>query len=215
MVTIRIESAEPPWSERDVAIEAAALLGRVEAMGLLDALDTPITHIDVETMGLVLTQLRARGLFPRLLDLSAHAFLKPAVGAGTTRALLHALRRANDALEVSAVPGDEWRHLRGVLGDDLLARLCGISLPSLRRYASGARSTPDEVASRLHTVALLVADLSGAYNDFGVRRWFLRPRTQLGGRSPNQILTGPWSPDAPEVAEVRSLARAITSSPAA
>jgi hypothetical protein len=224
MVTIRIESAAPPWSERDVAVEAAALLGRVEAMGLLDSLDTAITHLDTETMGMVFAQLRDRGLFPRLLDLSALASGETGVGAraaarvsdaSTSRTLLHALRQANDALEDSAVPSDEWRHLRNVLGEDLLARLCGISLPSLRRYASGARTTPDAVASRLHTVALLVADLSGAYNDFGIRRWFLRPRTQLGGRAPGQLLTGPWSPDGPEIIEVRGLARAIMSSPAA
>lgn len=222
MVAIRIESAAPPWAHPEIAQEAAALLGRVEAMGLLDTIAAPITQIDTESMGIVFTLLRTRGLF-RFMNFGAlvsarqnagEGFAEGAV-SGTSDVLLRTLRQANEALENSAVPPDEWRHLRPMLGDELVGRLAGVSEPSVRRYAAGTRSTPDEVANRLHVVALLVADLSGAYNEFGIRRWFARRRTQLGGRSPLEILTSPWSPDDPAVAKLRGLARSITASPAA
>ena len=75
------------------------------------------------------------------------------------------------------MPASEWPALHRVLGPDLLARLLQISTVSLRRYQSGARKTPDDVAVRLHALALMVGDLAGAYNDAGIRRWFARPRT--------------------------------------
>jgi len=65
-----------------------------------------------------------------------------------------------------------------------------VSTSSLRRYTAGARPTPDDVAARLHHVALIVGDIAGSYNDIGVRRWFTRPRTQLGTQTPATVLTG-------------------------
>ena len=123
------------------------------------------------------------------------------------------LPRVNEALDASPVPASEWPALHRVLGPDLLARLLQISTVSLRRYQSGARKTPDDVAVRLHALALMVGDLAGAYNDAGIRRWFARPRTirdvppeggryeklghqssgcvvhQTGGRPPPVVLT--------------------------
>jgi hypothetical protein len=78
------------------------------------------------------------------------------------------------SIEDSPLPDQEWTALRNTLGDGLLARLCRVSEVSLRRYAARARPTPDVVAQRLHILALIVADLRGAYNDYGVRRWFQR-----------------------------------------
>ena len=89
------------------------------------------------------------------------------------------------------------------------AVLGGDSPSSLRRYAAGARRAPDSVVGRLHTLALLVADLAGAYNDYGIRRWFARPRTVLEGRSPEAVLAGEWDPDGPEAARVRRLATGV------
>jgi hypothetical protein len=94
-----------------------------------------------------------------------------------------------EALDASPIPGGEWRPAREVLGDELLARLVGgISPSSLRRYAAGARETPDDVAWRLHVVARLLASLLGSYNDYGVRRWFERRRTALDGKAPAEVL---------------------------
>ena len=75
-----------------------------------------------------------------------------------------------------------------------LAELLGISLSSLRRYSSKQRETPDDVADRLHFVALLTSDLTGAYNDMGVRNWFSRKRALLDGKAPKNLLHGDWRP---------------------
>ena len=101
-----------------------------------------------------------------------------------------------------------------MLGVDLLARLLCISSVSLRRYLSGARRTPDDVAVRLHALALVVGDLAGAYNDAGIRRWFARPRTALGNRAPVDVLTTGWQPDDYGLRQVRGLAQVLTASPA-
>ena len=51
-------------------------------------------------------------------------------------------------------PASEWHGVNRVLGGDVLARLLGISSSSVRRYLSGSRATPDEIAARLHFLAL-------------------------------------------------------------
>lgn len=101
-----------------------------------------------------------------------------------------------------------------LLGSDLLARLIGVSAVSIRRYAAGTRPTPDEVAARLHFLALVVGDLAGAYNDIGIRRWFDRMRTLLGNKTPAQLLTRKWRPEDPGPQQVRQLAHALVASPA-
>ena len=93
------------------------------------------------------------------------------------------LEKVNVALDESPSPATEWGALRETLGDTLLAALVGISDASLRRYASGQRETPQKVAERLHWLALVVGDLAGSYNAFGIRRWFERPRQQLRQRA--------------------------------
>ncbi len=123
------------------------------------------------------------------------------------------LEHANEVSRASPVPASEWPVLQRVLGVDLLARLLSISTVSLRRYVTSARRTPDDVAARLHALALMVGDLAGAYNDAGIRRWFARPRTVLGNRAPVAVLTSGWRPDDPEPRQVRGLAHALTASP--
>jgi hypothetical protein len=46
-------------------------------------------------------------------------------------------------------------------------------------------------------LSLIVGDLSGAYNEIGMRQWFDRKRAQLGGRAPSDLLKGHWKPDHP------------------
>ena len=117
-------------------------------------------------------------------------------------------------MDVSPVPASKWPALLRVLGPALLARLLNISLVSLRRYQSGARTTPDDVVVRLHALALMVGDLTGAYSDAGIRRWFVRPRTVLQNRAPVDVLTGGWRPEDPGPRQVRALATALTASAA-
>jgi hypothetical protein len=113
------------------------------------------------------------------------------------------------ALEASPVPAAEIRELANILGLERLAALCGTSQPSLRRYVAGERDTPDAVAQRIHFIARLVAALQGSYNEFGVRRWLDRPRRQLDGHAPSQLLAGEWDPDDDAPQRVRRLAETL------
>ncbi|CAN5825959.1 hypothetical protein BH23PLA1_BH23PLA1_44140 [soil metagenome] len=128
--------------------------------------------------------------------------------------VIRGLRELSASLDESPLPKTEWSRLLPVLGRDLLAPLTETSPSSVARYARGERDTPDPVNARLHTLALIVGDLTGAYNDIGIRRWFERRRTALDGRSPAQVLAGAWDPDADRPRRVRELARALTASPA-
>jgi hypothetical protein len=119
------------------------------------------------------------------------------------------LRLVIAALEASPVASHEWPTVSRVLDPERLAALLGISVSSLRRYLSGERDTPDDVAARLHHVALTIGDLAGAYNEVGIRRWFDRKRTALEGRTPARLLSGEWNPDDAGPQKVRELARSL------
>ena len=108
----------------------------------------------------------------------------------------------------------EWNRLAEILGLELLSRLLGISGGSVRRYRANARTTPDDVAERLHFLSLIVGDLAGAYNEMGIRQWFERKRAQLDGRTPLEWLKGRWKPAQSGPRRVQDLARALVASPA-
>jgi hypothetical protein len=57
---------------------------------------------------------------------------------------------------------------------------------------------------------MVVSDLAGGYNPFGIRRWFHRPRTALDGRTPRQLLKKNWSSDSESARKVRALAAALS-----
>ncbi|WP_125611390.1 hypothetical protein [Specibacter cremeus] len=114
-----------------------------------------------------------------------------------------------EAIEDSPLPDCEWGAMADVLGEDMLAKLVGASITSMHRYRSRDRLTPDHIAARLHVVTLIVADLAGSYNDFGIRRWFGRQRSVLSHRSPAELLTGDWKPDDEATRQVRALAAAL------
>lgn len=119
------------------------------------------------------------------------------------------LRLVIAALESSPTPRFEWPAVTRVIDAEQLAPLLNVSASSLKRYVSGERDTPDDVAARLHHVALIVGDLAGAYNEVGVRRWFERKRTALKGRAPAALLSGDWNPDDGPPQKVRELARSL------
>lgn len=128
--------------------------------------------------------------------------------------LITNLKSLERAMEESPVPDREWPVLETTLGSETLARLIGVSAVSVRRYRSGERRSPDRVVARLHFLALLLADLSGTYTEEGVRLWFQRRRSLLGGSSPEQVLSGEWSPEDPDVVRLKELARSLVGSPA-
>ncbi len=161
---------------------------------------------------------QAESLVARLLKAARRAgigrsLVPPAEGEDRER-WVDLTRTLLGALAESPQPKTEWAGTERTLGADLLAELIGISPSSLRRYAAGARATPDDVAARLHFVALVVGDLSGSYNEIGVRRWFRRRRTQLDGRSPAELLGDAWDPEDQGPERVRSLAASLLDSSA-
>ncbi len=198
---LHITSVESPYDDPRVAPLAASALSRAEAMGLGPS---AAVQLDSGAMDALEARLAEAGI-ARLVRRPAGA--DPAETAGWLRAL-------HEALAGSPVPRTEWPALSRSLGLDLLSRLLGISHSSARRYLSEARRTPDVIAARLHFLALVAGDLAGAYNEIGVRRWFDRKRTALGGKAPAQVLTGGWTPEDDGAERVRELAAALGFSPA-
>lgn len=187
-----------PLDVRRLAFDVAR---RADAMGILDG-DT-VTTVDGATVRRLLARARTAGV--ARMPVVAPADLE----SPTPAELASLLTLLMAALERSPVPAHEWPSLAGVFDADQLAALVNVSPSSLRRYQHGARQTPDDVAERLHFLALVVADLAGAYNDIGIRRWFERPRALLGGKRPAALLAGNWDPEGPGAQKVRHLAQSL------
>jgi hypothetical protein len=184
-------------SVRALAVEAWR---RAEAMGLVEPEGG---RLDAADLAHLVKRLREAGI-ARAPALRLDNVELPSVGEAEAL-----LRLVIAALEASPVAKHEWPAVSRVLDPELLAPLLGISVSSLRRYLSGERDTPDDVAARLHHLALIVGDLGGAYNEVGVRRWFGRKRSALGGKAPAALLAADWNPDDPGPQKVRELARAL------
>lgn len=201
---IQIESAKAPFTSPRVASQAVTALGRAEAMGLLPA-DEHIEILDLPSFRKAVRHIHRAGIARNIqLDL---------IDASAPN-LERTLEHLNLALEESPAPEFEWNRLAEVLGLELLGRLLGVSASSVRRYRANARTTPDDVAERLHFLSLVVGDLAGAYNEIGIRQWFERKRAQLDGRSPLEWLKCRWKPAQPGPRRVQDLARALVASPA-
>jgi transcriptional regulator with XRE-family HTH domain len=184
-------------SVRALAVEAWR---RAEAMGLVEA---DATRLDAADVSRLVRRVRDAGI-ARGPALRFDNVEVPSVEEAEAL-----LRLVIAALEASPVAKHEWPALSRVLEPEQLASLLGISMSSLRRYASGERDTPDAIAARLHHLALIVGDLAGAYNEVGIRRWFDRKRAPLDGRTPAALLAGDWNPDDPGPQKVRALARSL------
>ncbi len=200
---IQIESARDPFTLPRIAFQAVTALGRADAMGLLPAGER-IHTLDLPTFRRAVRNIHLAGIARNIqLDLGDDR-------AGSRPGdLERTLQRLNLALEESPVPEFEWNRLTDVLGLELVSRLLGISASSIRRYKAAARSTPDDVAGRLHFLSLIVGDLSGAYNEIGIRQWFERKRAQLDGHTPLGRLKARWKPTQPGPRRVQDLARAL------
>jgi hypothetical protein len=207
MSTIQITSTVEPFDSPEMARLAVGVISTADAMGLLD--DLEIRRLDLPSFREVVDKIASAGIG---MDVQA-ALSAPASQIGRPE-MGRLLDRLAVAIEESPSPDHEWGALEDLFGTDRLGQLLGTSPASVRRYRSKARSTPDRLAARLHFLATLVGDLGGAYNDFGVRRWFERPRTALDGRTPAELMQGEWDPEELALQRARDLARSLTASPA-
>jgi hypothetical protein len=55
----------------------------------------------------------------------------------------------------------------------------------------------------------------GSYNDYGIRRWFERPRNALGGATPSEVVENAKSEDDEGLGRLLSLAEELTGAGAA
>ena len=186
MVDVRIESIERELRDTpDLLRWAYALLGRSQTMGFCPADAAEHTHLDAALLDELAACLQSAGVASE----PAARLRADIAGGRGSRVSADDLRAVVEALDASPMPDGEWQPARELLGDELLARLVGgVSQSSLHRYAAGTRETPDDIAWRLHVVARLLAALLGSYNAYGVRRWFERRRSALGGLAPVQVL---------------------------
>lgn len=160
MLDLRISSVAPAFQPSDGLVSLIGLVSRVVAMGLLRG--DPIERLDADAIKRVLDALQTGGLLGAQRARFA-AMLRSPDKTG------EAIRQLIAVLEESPVPRTEWPAMRSIFGDEALAELLGVSRSSLKRYASAERVTPSKIAERLHWVAMVVADLAGSYNDFGMR----------------------------------------------
>jgi hypothetical protein len=207
MSAIRITSAAVPFRTPDLARQAVGIISKADAMGLLQ--DLEIHRLDLSSFRAVVGRIAEAGI-----GTEVQAALSAPEGRLSPSELSRLLDRLEVAIEESPSPAHEWRALEKVFSTDRLASLLGTSSPSVRRYGSGERSTPDALAARLHFLATIVGDLAGAYNEIGIRRWFDRQRSRLEGKAPADFLQGDWNPEAPGPLRLRELARSLTASPA-
>ena len=206
MSTIQIHSVSTPFDDRRCARLGIQILTRAAAMGILERGKT-ISRLDANVWRDALARIRKARVGRRLA-------LSIPEGDDGREAFARQLVQLDEALVASPVPMAEGPKLDLLLSRKLLTRLLGIAAVSLQRYLSGERAMPDAVAARLHFLALVVGDLSGAYNDIGVRRWFDRRRTLLDGHSPAELLASGWQPEDEGPRCVRDLAHSLVWSPA-
>jgi len=200
MSNIQITSVKAPFTTAELARQAARVISTAEAMGLLVGLE--IRVLDADVMRKVVGRLADAGI-----GQEARAELAAPKGQVNYGELLV---RLGEALEGSPAPAQEWQALGELFEVEDLASLLHIAPASVRRYRAGERPTPDDVAARLHFLASLVGDLAGAYNSYGIRRWFHRPRAQLDDHTPMDVLAPDWDPTDPGARRVRELARGLT-----
>ncbi|HYO13274.1 MAG TPA: hypothetical protein VE685_08790 [Thermoanaerobaculia bacterium] len=207
MATIQITSTSAPFDRPEIARSAAGVISTADAMGLLD--DLEIRRLDLNSFREVVGKIAEAGIGTEI-----QAALSSTRADIDRKQIADLLNWLVTVMEDSPVPEHEWSSLEDLFGTERLAQLLGVSPASVRRYRAGARETPDELAFRLHFLAKLVGDLAGAYNQFGIRRWFDRPRTALDGMAPAEVLQGAWEVDSTRVRRLRELARSLTGSPA-
>lgn len=202
MSRLRITSVgEPVSGHPELTAAAARLVCRAAYLGVLRDGARPVS-LDRELLLSVLGDLADAGM---------SAADRPAADELSD---IHSCRALVDAAlqqtERVPMPAGEWPVLLETLGEDLLVRLLDVSPGLLGPYATGRQETPPDVATRLHLLALLAADLAGAYNDVGIRRWFARPRAALGGQAPQHLFALGLDPGGGDAGRLRDLAAGLS-----
>jgi hypothetical protein len=213
MIELQIESIESPLLDAPPAASLAlGLVARAQTMGFLPVRKTRRIELGRDFLEELAEQIRRSGIASAATTSLVQATrAEPLDG----ERIVDALRATLEAVDASPHPEGEWEPARELVGDELLARLLGISPSSLRRYAVGERQTPDDVAWRLHVIARLLAALSGSYNDYGIRRWFDRPRTALDGATPAELFEDAETEDDERLGRVLALAEELMGAGAA
>jgi hypothetical protein len=201
MADVQISTVLPPLDRPSLVDPAIRLLRRALALGLLGG-EERVDRLDLDLVRRIAQEASTAGIGQN----AAVALLQ---GHPQTDRLVELIERLDDSLAESPLPEREVPELLRVFDRDELAALAGTSSVSLGRYLAGSRAWPDDLAARIHWLALVLSDLEGAYNRFGVRRWFDRERVQLEGRSPRYVLGADWDPASPEVERVRRLAASL------
>lgn len=199
MSNLHITSVLPPFQEEGLYPRATRFLRRADAMGLLEG---RIEELSPEVVRQVARKLSRRGL---ARDVAARL----TAGVPSREELVRYLDAALVALDESPVPAAELTKLNSILGHELLAQMLEISAASLQRYQSGDREAPDVVADRAHFLTAVIAALEGTYNEFGIRRWFERPRSVFGGRTARQLLAARWTSGGDAARRVLSAAESL------
>lgn len=184
METIRIQSISKPFSDSNISEIAVQIVFRAQGMGLLSGLS--LTSVDPQSFGKVIERIQNAGIKAKWEK--SWLSKKPA-------ALVLELRKLLSVLNESPVPEAEWSAVMESLGQELVRKLLDLSVSSIQRYSSNSRPTPQNIAEKLHYLAVVIGDLRAGYNDYGIRRWFERPRTFLSGKSVLSSLGKKWGPD--------------------
>lgn len=205
---VQVQSVEEPFKKPEIVGPTFGVLKRADAMGLFTK---SIGKLDFPAFREVVQSLRKAGIGREAEQAVQFFTIKSLPKDFNSGELLRFMKILTDALEESPAPAYEWQRVISLFQPEQeeLAELLGISLSSLRRYNSKERETPDDVAARLHFLALLTGDLAGAYNDMGVRSWFRRKRALLDGKAPKDLLHGDWRPGDPGPERVRALALSL------
>lgn len=201
MTAVQISTVAPPLDRPSLVEPAIRLLRRALALGLLGGQER-VDRLDLDLLRRIAREASTAGIGQD----AAVALLQ---GHPEAKRLARLIERLDDSLAQSPLPDREVPELLRVFDRDELAALACTSSVSLGRYLSGSRAWPDDLAARTHWLSLVLSDLEGAYNRFGVRRWFDRERVQLEGRSPRQVLGAEWDPASPDVERVRQLAASL------
>jgi hypothetical protein len=205
MSIIQSSSTSNPLDNSVLAL-AIDLILKAESMGILS---TPVDtlKLDLESLIRAVKDIASLGIGVRVV-VNPDRWREYSADDLCTK-----LRALSQILEESPQPTTEWKKMRELFSDEMLSNILAVSEQSIRRYAAQERATPDEVASRLHWLALVVGDLHGAYNSDGVRKWFIRPRKSFGNSTPLAMLVGHnWAPTDRDAVKIRNFAHSLIES---
>lgn len=208
MASPRIASVISPHLQLGAVSVAHLALHRGEAMGFDTGQNTDPLEARLHAL---LDNLDQSSIARAYTNQLRHELDQPAeTTANSTDQVVAAINAIYQALGENPVPRRETAALLKYFSEDQLAELLLISPSSVQRYARGERVPKAPVVERIHWLALTVGYLTGIYNEFGVRRWFERPRKALGGAAPKDalLMDDEWTPDTPSAQRVHQLAKA-------